>query len=80
MKNYNGDVEDLALTFTVGSNELGELKVRVPVGNYIFKITIETLEEGVKYAESYQWRHQNDTAGVVLVSVSLILNIVHTLV
>ena len=54
LKNYNGDVEDLALTFTVGSNELGELKVRVPVGNYIFKITIETLEEGVKYAESYQ--------------------------
>ena len=54
MKNYNGDVEDLALTFTVGSNELGKLKVRVPVGNYIFKVTIETLEEGVKYAESYQ--------------------------
>ena len=54
MKNYNGDVEDLALTFTVGSNELGELKVRVPVGNCMFKVTIETLEEGVKSVQSYQ--------------------------
>ena len=42
------------------------------------KWTIETLEQGVKYVQSQQWRHQNDATGVVLVSLLLTLNIFHT--
>ena len=32
------------------------------------KLTIETLEQGVKYDQSKQYRHQNDASDVVLVS------------
>ena len=39
------------------------------------KLTIETLEQGVKYVQSVQWRHQNDAIGFVLVSLLLTLNI-----
>ena len=42
------------------------------------ELTIETLERGVKYVQSYQLRNQND-AGVVLVSLLLTLNIFHIL-
>ena len=43
------------------------------------KLTIETLEQGVKYIKSSQYRHQNDGNGVILVSLLLTLNIFHTL-
>ena len=35
------------------------------------KLTIETLEQDVKYVQSQQQRYQNDTSGVVLVSLLL---------
>ena len=40
-------------------------------------LTIETLEQGVQYAQSQQWRHQIDANGVILVSSLLTLNIYH---
>ena len=40
---------------------------------------IEILEQGVKYVESYQYSHYNDTNVVVFVSLLLTLNIFHTL-
>ena len=43
------------------------------------KLTIETLEQGVKYVQSYQKKHQSDIIGVVLVSLLLTLNILRTL-
>ena len=41
-------------------------------------LTKETLEQVLKYVQSWQWRYQND-AGVALVSLLLTLNIFHTL-
>ena len=38
------------------------------------KLTIETLEQGVKYIQSKQQRYQNDANDVVLVSLLLTLN------
>ena len=43
------------------------------------KFTIETLEQGVKYVQSQQQRHQNDTIDVDLVSLLLTLSIFSTL-
>ena len=43
------------------------------------KLTIETLERGVQYVQSQEKRHQKDASGVVLVSLLLNLNILHTL-
>ena len=43
LKNYNGDVEDLALTFTVVSNEL-ELKVRVKLELVVFRRSVKAKE------------------------------------
>ena len=43
------------------------------------KLTIATLEQGVKYVQSQQYRHQNDASSVVLVSFKLTFNIFHTL-
>ena len=43
------------------------------------KLTIETLEQGVKYVHSKQLRHEKDAIGIVLVSLLLTLNIFHTL-
>ena len=43
------------------------------------KFTIETLEQGVKYVQSQQQRHQKDTIGVDLVSLLLTLSIFSTL-
>ena len=40
------------------------------------KLTIETLEQGVKY---FQQRNQKDVIGIVMTSLLLILNIFHTL-
>ena len=40
--------------------------------------SIETLEKGVKYAQSSQWKHQKDIDGVVQVFLSLTLNIFYT--
>ena len=49
-----------------------------PAFTYL-KLTIETLEQSVKYVQSQQERHQNKNNGVVLVSLLLTLNIFHTL-
>ena len=49
-----------------------------PANIYLFKVTIETLEKGVNYAQSYQWKHQNDAIDVVLVFSLLTLNIFYT--
>ena len=38
------------------------------------KSTIETLEKGLTYVQSYQWRYQKDVIEVVLVSSLLTLN------
>ena len=38
------------------------------------KSTIETLEKGLTYVQSYQWRYQKDVIEIVLVSSLLILN------
>ena len=38
------------------------------------KSTIETLEKGVTYVQSYQWRYKKDAIEVVLVSLLLTLN------
>ena len=38
------------------------------------KSTIETLEKGLTYVQSYQWRYQKDVIEVVLVSLLLALN------
>ena len=38
------------------------LKIRVifqPAFGYL-KLTVETVEQGVKYVQSLQWKHQND--------------------
>ena len=43
------------------------------------KLTIETLEQGVKYVQSLQQRHQNDAIGIACMSLLLTLNIFHTL-
>ena len=43
LKNHNDDVEDLALSFTVGSNELAESKVIVKLTIVVFKFSF-TLE------------------------------------
>ena len=43
------------------------------------KLTIETLEQVVKYFQSQHQRHQNDANGVVLVFLLLTLNIFHNL-
>ena len=40
--------------------------------------SIETLEKGMKYVQSEQYRHQNDVSDIVLVSLLLTLNIFHT--
>ena len=45
-----------------------------PTNIYLVKPTIETLEKSVKYVQSYQWRHQNDVIGTVLLSSLLSLN------
>ena len=42
-------------------------------GNYLFKVNIETLEQGAKHVRTEQQRHQN-----VVVCLLLILNIFHT--
>ena len=45
---------------------------RITAGNYIFKVNNRNTRTGVKYVEqSLQLRHQNDTTGVVLVSLLL---------
>ena len=41
------------------------------------KSTIITLEKGVKFVQSYQWKHQNDVIDVVLLFLLLTLNIFH---
>ena len=44
------------------------------------KLAVEKLEQGVKYVQNWQWKHQNnDAIGVVLMSLLLTLNIFHTL-
>ena len=43
------------------------------------KSTIKTVEQGVKYVQIKQKRQQNDTTGIVLVSLLFTLNIFHTL-
>ena len=43
------------------------------------KLTIETLEQVAKYVQSQQERQQNDSNGVVLVSLLLTLNIINNL-
>ena len=43
------------------------------------KLTLETLEQDVKYVQSKQSRPQNDGNDVVLVSLMLTLNIFDTL-
>ena len=40
------------------------------------KLTKETLEQGKKYVQSWQWRHQDDAVGIVLVSLLLTLSTV----
>ena len=35
-------------------------KVADPACIYLFKVTIQTLENGVKYVQSQQYKHQND--------------------
>ena len=45
----------------------------------LLKLTIETLEQGMKYVQSWQSRHKDDVIGVVLVSLLLTLNIFHAL-
>ena len=42
------------------------------------KLTIETLEQGVKYVQSHQQIHQSDAIVLVLVSLFLALKIFHT--
>ena len=42
------------------------------------KSAIETLEEGVKYVQDWQLKHQNNVNDVVLVFLLLTLNILHT--
>ena len=42
------------------------------------KSTIEPLEKGLKYVQSYQWKHQNNVIDVVLVFLLLTLKIFHT--
>ena len=39
-------------------NRISELLY--PTGNYMFKLTIETLDQGVKYVQSKQQTHRND--------------------
>ena len=39
--------------------------------------TIETLEKGVKYVQSLQYKHQNDIIDVILVFLWLTLNILY---
>ena len=46
----------------------------IPAGNYMFKVTIETLAQDVKYVQN-----QNDPIGVVLVSLLFTLIIFRTL-
>ena len=43
------------------------------------KLTIETLEQDVKYVQGQQSRHQNEAYGVVVLSLLLTLNILYTL-
>ena len=38
------------------------------------KLTKETLEQGKKYVQSWQWRHQDDAVGIVLVPLLLTLS------
>ena len=42
------------------------------------KLTTETIEQGVQYVQSWQYRHQNDAIGVALASLLSNLNIFHT--
>ena len=49
LKNHNDDVEDLALSFTVGSNELAESKVIVKLTIVVFIITQEYSSRGKFY-------------------------------
>ena len=50
-----------------------------PANIYFSKsATIETIEEGVKYVQGQQYKHQNDVSDVVLVFLSLTLNVFHT--
>ena len=42
-------------------------------------LTIETLEQGVKYVQSQKKRHQSDAIDIVLVSLLLTLDMFHTL-
>ena len=45
---------------------------------HMFKVTIETIEEGVKYVQSQQIKYRNDVIYVVLVFLLLTVNIFHT--
>ena len=45
---------------------------------HMFKVTIETIEEGVKYVQSQQIKYRNDVIYVVLVFLLLTFNIFHT--
>ena len=42
------------------------------------ELTIETLEKGVKYVQSWQQKHQNEVNDIVLVFLFLTLNIFYT--
>ena len=46
--------------------------------NTCSKLTIETLEIGVKHVKSYKGRHQNDVSDVVLMPLLLTFSIFHT--
>ena len=51
------------------------------MGICLFKVTIETIKQGVKYVQSQELRHQNDVNDVhdvLLVSLFLTLSIFHT--
>ena len=61
--------------FFIGNTFIGNAKLTITCS----KLTIETLEQGVKYFQSQQSRHQNDASGVVLMSLLLTLNMFHTL-
>ena len=39
---------------------------------YLIKVIIETLEKGVKFVQSQEWRHWNDVNVVVLVSLDVL--------
>ena len=44
----------------------------------MLKVNKQTLEKGVKYFQSQQYRNKSDVSNVVLVPLLLILNMFHT--